>query len=348
MQPLDIRQLDDLLSRFKDLHILVVGDFFLDKYLIIDRELKEISLETGLEAHQIVSVHSSPGAAGTVTSNLRALGVQVSVLGIIGDDGNGYELKKGLLSRGVNIDSLLEVDDRFTPTYTKPIVRETDGVEHEIERQDTKNREPMDPGVEAKMIDQLNAFVTEVDAVILVDQVQEPNCGVITDQVRSEIGALAIRYPDVVIAADSRTRIGLFENVIIKPNYREALLTVHPTVPQRVEIKDLETVGKAFYQKNQRPVFITHGSNGILIFTETGCAHVPAIPVSGPVDIVGAGDSCMAGIVTSLSCGVEPAQAAFLGNLAASITIQQIGTTGTASQTQIREHFLKVTAQFSR
>jgi len=341
MQPLDIQQLDDLLSRFKDLHILVVGDFFLDKYLIIDRELKETSLETGLEAHQIVAAHSSPGAAGTVTSNLRALGIQTSTLGVIGNDGNGYELKRCLLSRDVNIDSLLERDDRFTPTYTKPIVRETDGVEHEIERQDIKNWEPMDPGIETEIIGRLKAFVPQVDAIILADQVQEPNCGVITDRVRSEIGALAIRYPDVIIAADSRTRINLFENIIIKPNHREALLTAHHVDPQRVETEDLKTVGRAFFQKNQRPVFITHGSNGILVFTETGCAHVPAITVNGPVDIVGAGDSCMAGIVASLASGAEPVQAAFLGNLAASITIQQIGTTGTASQTQIREHFLK-------
>ena len=37
MLPIDSQQLEDILNRFKDLHILVVGDFFLDKYLIIDR-----------------------------------------------------------------------------------------------------------------------------------------------------------------------------------------------------------------------------------------------------------------------------------------------------------------------
>jgi rfaE bifunctional protein kinase chain/domain len=319
-----------------------VGDFFLDKYLIIDREIREKSLETGLEAHQIVAVYSSPGAAGTVASNLRALGVQVSALGVIGEDGHGYELKKGLRNREVNIDSILERGNLFTPTYTKPIIRETDGVEHEIERQDIKNRDPMDPDVETEIINRLNALVPQVDGVILVDQVQEPNCGLITDRVRSEIGALAIGYPDVVIAADSRNRIGLFENIIIKPNYREALLAVHPTVPVKVETGDLETVGKAFYKKNQRPVFITIGETGTLVFTETGHVLVPAIAVNGPVDIVGAGDSCMAAIVAALAGGAEPIQAAFLGNLAASITIQQIGTTGTASQIQIRELFLEL------
>ncbi|MBL7202270.1 MAG: hypothetical protein ISS56_19190, partial [Anaerolineae bacterium] len=93
---MDERRLRSLLDRFPDLHILVVGDYFLDRYLIIDRELGEISLETGLEAYQVVDVRCSPGAAGTVTSSLRALDIQVSALGIIGDDGMGYELLRGL------------------------------------------------------------------------------------------------------------------------------------------------------------------------------------------------------------------------------------------------------------
>jgi len=92
---MDEKRLDQLLKNFPRVHVLVVGDFFLDKYLVIDRRLSEVSLETGLEAYQVVDVRCSPGAAGTVTSNLRALGARVTVLGIIGDDGEGYELRRG-------------------------------------------------------------------------------------------------------------------------------------------------------------------------------------------------------------------------------------------------------------
>ena len=109
-----------------------MGDFFLDKYLSIDRQLSEVSLETGLEAYQVVDIHYSPGAAGTVTSNLRALGVQVTALGVIGDDGQGYELKQGLMERGVDIEALIELDNRFTPTYTKPMMREVDDANIEL------------------------------------------------------------------------------------------------------------------------------------------------------------------------------------------------------------------------
>ena len=63
---------NELLQKFPSLHILVVGDFFLDKYLSIEPALSEISLETGLEAYQVVQIRHSPGAAGTVVSDKTA------------------------------------------------------------------------------------------------------------------------------------------------------------------------------------------------------------------------------------------------------------------------------------
>ena len=68
----------------------------------------------------------------------------------------------------------------------------------------------------------------------------------------------------------------------------------------------------------------------------------PAIPVSGPVDTVGAGDACSSGIVAALCCGADPGEAAFMGNLCSSITIQVIGTTGTASREQLRQRYKEI------
>ena len=93
---MDETRLRQILKHFPEVSILVIGDFFLDNYLILERELSEISLETGLEAYQVVSTRKNPGAAGTVTANLRALDVNVLALGITGADGNGYELREKL------------------------------------------------------------------------------------------------------------------------------------------------------------------------------------------------------------------------------------------------------------
>ena len=336
---MDEKRLREILERFDQLKVLVVGDFFLDKYMVMDRALSEVSLETGLEAYQVVEVRCSPGAAGTVTSNLRALDVDVTTLGVIGDDGEGYELKRGLLQRGVHIEPLIERHDLFTATYTKPLMRELDGREHEINRLDIKNRGLLPPSVEEQIIERLRSYVPEMQGVIVADQVQERNYGVITDRVREEIARLARQYPHIVFAADSRTHIGLFREVIIKPNEREATLALHPDHVGEIDLTRARESGRELFRRNQKPVFVTVGEQGILLFTEEGEERVPAVEVRGEIDIVGAGDSVMAGIVASLCSGADPREAALVGNLVASITIQQIGTTGTASRQQVWERF---------
>jgi rfaE bifunctional protein kinase chain/domain len=342
---MDKRRLDELLNRFPHLHVLVVGDFFLDKYLIIDRRLSEVSLETGLEAYQVVEVRCRPGAAGTVTSNLRALGVTVTALGVIGDDGEGYELRRGLAERGVDIEPLIQRADLFTPTYTKPMIQEPDGREHEIQRLDIKNLLPLPTEVEEEVIARLRVLAPKMDAVVVADQAQGHNClpdllpGVITDRVREEIGRLALRYPGKIFAADSREHIGIFRHVIVKPNRQEATLAVRPDWKGEFTLDVARECGAELFLRNQKPVFLTAGPQGILLFTEKGCQHVPAVPVEGELDIVGAGDSVMAGIVSALCSGADPEEAALLGNVVASITVQQTGTTGTASPAQVRERF---------
>ena len=100
---LPARRLDALLEAMGRVRVAVFGDFFLDRYLVTDPALTETSLETGLPARQVVSRRASPGHAGTVTNNLRALGVQtVYAVGFTGDDGEGYKLRRALERTGVD------------------------------------------------------------------------------------------------------------------------------------------------------------------------------------------------------------------------------------------------------
>jgi len=348
-------RLDTLLSAFPSRTILVVGDFFLDKYLIIEHALAETSLETGLEAHQVVEVRCSPGAAGTVTANLRAMEVGVIALGVIGDDGEGFELLRALREMGVDVDALIVRRDRFTPTYTKPMLREPDGVSHELNRLDIRNRKPLPADVEDELIRYLHELLPRVHGVIMADQVPEEAAGVLSKRVREEICELARAYPPVIFTADSRERIGLYQDVILKPNAREATRAIGiengPPTPQPPPCKGrgaptspspgrradalAETCAAPLYQRTGQPVFLTLGVDGILAFHEGGPTHVPAVPVTGPIDIVGAGDATLAGITAALCAGATVPEAAQIGCLAAVVTIQQLGTTGTASRAQI-------------
>src|SRR5438876_11529162 len=89
--------IEHILSTIPGRTVGVLGDLFLDRYLDIDAALNEPSIETGLDAYQVVRVRSYPGAAGTVINNLTALGVkQIHSISIIGDDGEGHELLQTL------------------------------------------------------------------------------------------------------------------------------------------------------------------------------------------------------------------------------------------------------------
>ncbi len=335
---MDERRLAELLDGFPERRVLVVGDFFLDLYLDLDRTLSETSLETGLEAYQVVRVRSSPGAAGTVTSNLRALDVGVVSLGVIGDDGMGYELLRGLRAWGVDVSPLIQTSDRATPTYTKPMMIEADGRVHELNRMDIKNRTPMPASIEDRVIAALHEQMAQVDGIVVADQVQERDCGVITGRIRDELGALARSHPGKVIVADSRVRIGEYRGVAVKPNAREAVGAVQPGLGEKDPDRGAaESCAQALFERSGKPVFLTVGADGIIVFDRDGRTHVPGIQVEGPLDIVGAGDSTMAGIVSALCCGATGPEAARLGTLVASITIQQLGTTGTATRAQVLE-----------
>src|ERR1044071_1946525 len=87
----------EIVGQYPKLKIAVVGDFCLDRYLEIDPAKSETSLETGLPVHNVVNVRAQPGGAGTIVSNLSALGIgEILPVGFCGDDGEGFELRRAL------------------------------------------------------------------------------------------------------------------------------------------------------------------------------------------------------------------------------------------------------------
>jgi len=328
------QELDAILARFANLKVCVVGDLFLDKYLDIDPALAETSLETGLEAHQVTQVRCYPGAAGTVAANLAALGVgRVALLSVIGDDGEGYDVRRAAERLGIDC-TWLRVQPGFrTPTYTKPLRHDPGGKPVELNRLDIKNRRPLPAEAEEWVAARLEEAATAFDAIAIGDQVQERNCGVISDGVRSALARLAEERPRTVFVADSRCRIGEFRNVIVKPNRAEALAALGlPEAaagdPARIATELAAWVG--------RPAYVTLSEEGLIVADGAHACRVPGYRVSGEVDPVGAGDSVMAGIVAALASGATLQQAGLVGCLVASLTIQQIGVTGTASPAQVR------------
>jgi rfaE bifunctional protein kinase chain/domain len=339
-------RLEHILARIPKLSIGVIGDLFLDRYLDLDATLTEPSLETGLDAYQVVGVRSQPGAAGTVINNLAALGVRhISVIALIGDDGEGYELRQALHRLPcVEVEHLYSWPGRRTPTYMKPMLGELGKPPRELNRLDIKNRTPATAEAEERILEALAAVWPRIDALLVLDQVREPNTGVVTSRVREELATLGRRDPSKIILADSRERIAFFEAVWLKPNQTECTRAVPGIAegPDQVRHCAIELA-----RRGKRPVFCTLGAEGILIVdSRVACeriVRVPTVPVQGTIDIVGAGDSTSAAIACALAAGASLDEAAAFGNLVASIAIQQIGTTGTASPEQVRRRWREVT-----
>src|SRR5262245_39485848 len=309
--------IEQILDRIPRSTIGVIGDLFLDRYLDIDAALTEPSVETGLDAYQVVRVRSYPGAAGTVINNLAALGVgQVCPIAVIGEDGEGYELRQALQRLGVvDPDKIFAAPERRTPTYTKPMLHSPNQPARELNRLDIKNRTRLAGAEEERVLQALDEVGPQMDALIISDQVSKAECGVITTRVRERLAELGQANPEKLILADRRNRIGLFRPVPLKPNQAEGVRAIQGDYrgPEATESCVRELARRA-----GRPVFCTRCEQGILLFdpcrTDGQLVAVPAYPVSGPIDVVGAGDSVSAGIACAVAAGATLEQAAAFGN----------------------------------
>jgi bifunctional ADP-heptose synthase (sugar kinase/adenylyltransferase) len=337
-----LARLESLLATLPKLTIGLVGDLFLDRYLEIDPGMHEMSIETGLEAYQITRVRNSPGALGTVMNNLTALGVgRLAPVTVLGADGQAYDLLQALGRMPVDTAHIIQDPDRLTPTYTKPLRRTVDGAWQELNRIDLRNCDQLSSPTQDRLFDELAAVFAKTDGLIVLDQVNEQGWGVVGPAMRDRLAELAAGDPAKLIFIDSRAHIAQFRCGTLKPNVHECLAALGRAANAATE--DPAAAARDFAQLTGCPLYCTVGERGILVTEPAGATVLaPGYPASGPVDIVGAGDSATAGIVSALLAGATRLEAAVVGNLVASITVQQLGTTGTATPTQVLERWHQV------
>ncbi len=331
---LERSRLQSLLNNFPNLTIGLVGDLFLDRYLDIEPGVEETSIETDLEAYQIACVRNSPGALGTVMNNLAALGVgRLVPVSVIGDDGQAYDLLEELQRLPVDTCYLIQDSERLTPTYTKPMKQDADGNWQELNRLDLRTRAQLSSATTKLLCKHMTDAFEQCDGIIVLDQINETNWGVVNDESRQRLHELISANADKLVFVDSRMHLDRFQSGVLKANHSELLAVA---ASQDSPSKSIEAAAAAMAQRTNQTVFATLGESGILVTDKSGLqSHSPAHSTSGPIDIVGAGDSATSGIVAALLSGAADIEAADLANLIANITIQQLGTTGTATPDQI-------------
>src|SRR5436309_2610229 len=316
----------EILAGFPALRVLVVGDVCLDRWCTYDPALADASRETGIPRIGVIATEVTPGAAGTIASNLAALRAgRVAVLGLVGDDGFGYELRRALAGRGSSSELLVGASAVPTLTYTKLLNGRTG--QEDLPRVDFVYTRAMPETLERELVARLTRAAPEYDAILVSDQAETSQGGVVTPVMREAIGRIALAQPETVVWVDSRLRAEHFRHAVVKPNREEA------------EAASMRALGRIDYPELRRRMearclVITHGAEGALLVDKQGEMWVATHPVANPVDICGAGDSFSAAAAMALKVTGNPTEAARMGNLAAGITIMKKGT-GTASPDEI-------------
>jgi rfaE bifunctional protein kinase chain/domain len=316
----------DILAAFPRYSALIVGDICLDRRCIYDPAAAEPSRETRIARLGVVSSDVSPGGGGTVGNNLAALGItRLAVLGVIGEDGFGWELTRSLNARGISTDLLVRASEVPTFTYTK-LINSVTG-EEDQPRVDFINARPVPGSVEKQILAHLENFADTFDVLFVSDQAETKQGGVVTPAVRDYLLKIAEADPGKIIWVDSRVRVERFRKMILKPNEQEA------------DAASIALFGDVDYQRlrghaGSRLMFVTKASEGVLVVEDNAETLVPARKIVHPVDICGAGDSFSAGAAMALAITGSPTEAARFGNLVASITIMKKGT-GTASPAEV-------------
>ncbi len=328
--------MNTLAERYARLRLAVIGDFCLDRYLDIDPARQERSLETGRVVHNVVRVRGQAGAAGTILNNLVALGVgEIHALGFAGTDGEGFELRRALTAlRGVHLEHFFDATDVRTFTYCKPLVLQPNRPPEELDRLDSKNWQPTPDALQDRLIGAAEALAPHVDAFILMDQVEQRDTGTITRRMRDAVAAISRRRLDLLILADSRQGLHDFPPLTFKMNRNE----LRSLMGGCHDLAEVHRAAATLAERNGRAVIVTLAEHGLLGAEPRGSiTHIPALPVRGPIDIVGAGDAVTANVAAALASGAPLPEALALANAAASVVIHQLGTTGTASLEQIQQ-----------
>ncbi len=326
-------RIKEILKKINQVKITVYGDYCLDAYWIMDPRGSEVSVETGLKAEAVAKHYYTPGGAGNVVANLSALKPEyIKVVGVVGNDIYGRELRAQLDSLGADTNSLeIQKEDFYTYTYLKKYFEGK-----EAPRMDfglfNKRSKDIDKQLEHSIKDALE----KTDALIFNQQIP----GSITnDGFIDEMNKLFDKFGDKIIVLDSRHFNDKFRNVYRKTNESEiaALCGVHANPDDTFSSSELKKFGKDIYDRSNKPVIITMGSRGIIVIDDTGAHQIPSIQINAKLDTVGAGDTFISALTLCLAAGINPFEASEFANFSSAVTVQKLFTTGAATAGEILE-----------
>ena len=315
---------------FSALTVLVLGDVMLDTWIY--GHIERISPEAPVPVLRTDRRREMLGGAGNVARNIAALGGRAILVGVIGDDRDGEQLRQLAQSKSPapgSIGARLVVSP-LQPTIHK--IRYVAGGQ-QVLRVDEETVSPVEGAVAAQLLDDFRHALAQADVVILSDYAK----GALTDAVLEQAIAAA-REARKPVVADPKSRDFSRYNgaTLLTPNRLETLTAIG--IDCTTDIKAEEAGACVLAAVHADAVLITRGADGVSVVTRDGPATHIAGRARSVFDVSGAGDSLVATLALALASGQPLAEAARLANCAAGIVVEKAGT-ATVSPRELVEAF---------
>jgi len=294
---------------FQSIHILIIGDVMLDRYW--QGVTSRISPEAPVPVVHIKQQKECPGGAGNVALNIRALGGQVTLMGVTGADEAAEILLCQLKEKGIVCDF---IQLPKVPTITKLRI---------LSRHQQLIRLDFEDGFSQlnllSLQTQMRRVLNDVDAVIFSDYGK----GTLAD-VHSFISAARVANKPVLVDPKGHDFSKYQGATVITPNLAEFEAIVGPCASQTQLVEKGQVLRE---QLGLEALLITRSERGMTLLRQGEPAlHLPA-HAHEVYDVTGAGDTVIALLGACLAAGEDWTSATALANLAAGIAVTKLGAT---------------------
>ena len=314
-------RLDAILQQAAGKRLLVIGDLMLDEF--VWGKVGRISPEAPVPVVEVTRESAYPGGAANVARNLREFVQGVSVIGLLGQDASGHQLRDLLAAQQIDTSHSVEDGSVRTIVKTRIIARQQQVVRVDRELISPLSREHMTTVCAA-----VRKILPDIDAIIFEDYGK----GFIGSELVAEITSQA-QSAGTIVAADPNPRhaIDWSGTTVVKPNRSEAFLAAgmapgdSDNSPSQDE--DLLRVGATLLKKwETKLVLITLGEQGMMLFQHDQPPHHIPTKARQVFDVSGAGDTAIALFTLALCSGATPVEAAEVANHASAVVVGKLGT----------------------
>ena len=318
------KDIETFFNNVKAVNALVIGDLMIDEYLWGKTE--RISPEAPVQVVDIIDEDLRLGGAGNVVNNLVAIGCQVSVCSVVGDDENSERLYKRFESLGVGTETLLKDKNRRTGKKTRVIA-----ANQQIIRIDRESREDIEKEFEDKII----KFIEKNGGLFQVFIVSDYAKGVLTKRLLSGLIVLGAKMSIPIVVDPKGDDYSKYLGVtIITPNRKEAEQASKIKISDEASLKNAAV--KLLEDLKLSALLITRSEAGMSLFKPLKNGNLPVSPniehihiptVAREVyDVTGAGDTVLTLLSLGLATGLSMKDAAWIANIAAGIAVGKVGT----------------------